>query len=184
MLLLSEEDGLDIDKLQIDIYSGESTIAHNTYRVPAEAQLPTTVAIVSNGKDRGTAIISVVGWHGATPIDRRDNIVAQIPTDRVVALRVVLSGTCSKYVMTRPGPDGPVAESGCGQDQTCDPLLGKCVDANVDASSLPNYAEGDEGKPVSSGGASNGLPGSAAGRCRRRGPHSRRSRVECVRRGW
>jgi hypothetical protein len=161
MLMLSQEDGLGIDKLQIDIRSGDATIAHYVYRVPEEAQLPTTLAIVSNGKEQGTATISVVGWSGVTPLDRRDKIVSQIPIDRVVALQVVLSAQCSPFVTTRAGPDGPVAESGCEPDQTCDPALGKCADAKVDASTLPRYAHGDESQPASSGSGSgpNNMPG-------------------------
>ena len=152
MLMLSQDGSLDIDKLQIDISSGATTLSHSSYRVPEEATLPTTFAIVSNGKEQGTATISVVGWRGSTALDRRDAIVTQIPTDRVAALRIVLSGRCSQFVTSRVGADGAVAESGCGMDETCDPALGVCAGASVDATSLPSYAEGDESLTPSLGG--------------------------------
>ncbi|HYQ14820.1 MAG TPA: hypothetical protein VEQ58_03655 [Polyangiaceae bacterium] len=163
MLMLSQDGSLEIDKLEVDIVSADTTIAHNTYRVPQEAQLPATLAIVSNGKERSTATITVVGWHGQTPLDRRDAIVTQIPVDRVAALRVVLSGRCSALVASSSGPDGPIATSTCEDGQTCEPASGACEDAAVDASSLPNYASGDESSRVGVGGAPDGGDGGDGG---------------------
>lgn len=148
MLMLSQDGSLPIDKLEIGIVSGNTTIARNTYRVPEEAELPATLAIVSNGKEQGRAVITVVGWRGAVALDRRDAIVTQIPTDRVAALRIVLSGRCSPYVTSEPGPDGPVAKSSCAAGETCDPERGQCVDANVNAAELASYRSGDEGAPL------------------------------------
>ena len=90
MLIVSSDGPLPLDRLDIDISSKGKSLLSNEYRLPQEASLPTTVAIVSNGDATAVADISVTGWEAGVPLDRRDAIVTQIPTDHVATLSVVL----------------------------------------------------------------------------------------------
>jgi cysteine-rich repeat protein len=140
MLLVSTDGPLAIDRVDIAIDADGRSLLSNKYRVPAELGLPTSVAIVSNGDATAQASISVTGWSGNVPLDRRDAIVTQIPTDRVVALNVVLSARCSSKLTV--SVDGN-AVSSCGDGSTCD-NAGNCVTVMIQASELPIYRTGDE----------------------------------------
>lgn len=140
MLIVAEDGPLSLDRLEIEIAANGQSLRKSDYRLPAEVTLPTTLAIASNGNPAAAAQISVVGWRAGVPLDRRDNLVEQIPTDRVAALKVVLSGRCTPQVFA----DGDVARSRCPGGETCDPRSGSCVSSRVDASSLPTYSPGDE----------------------------------------
>jgi hypothetical protein len=140
MLLVSTDGPLAIDRLDIEIASTDHSLLANKYRVPEEVTLPTTVAIFSNGNATAQATISVTGWAGDVPLDRRDAIVTQIPNDRVATLNVVLSARCSNKLTV--GGNGK-AVSSCGEGNTCD-NRGDCVTATVTASDLPTYRAGDE----------------------------------------
>lgn len=140
MLIVAEDGPLALDRLQIEVSARGQSLRRSDYRVPAEAELPTTLAIASNGDKAAAVEISVVGWRGGVPLDRRDNLVEQIPTDRVAALNVVLSARCTPQVFA----DGDAARSRCASGETCDPGSGACVSARVDGASLPTYSAGDE----------------------------------------
>ncbi|MEI9948033.1 MAG: hypothetical protein WDO74_03400 [Pseudomonadota bacterium] len=163
MLIVSSDGPLALDRLEIEIGTNDKSLLSNKYRVPQEVSLPTTVAIVSNGDAAALAKISVTGWAANVPLDRRDAIVTQIPTDRVAALNVVLSARCSEKL--KVNNEGS-AVSSCGDGNTCD-NLGNCVPATVQAPDLATYHAGDE-NDVGLGGASFGgsrggdLPGGSS----------------------
>jgi len=159
MLLVSTDGPLSIDRLDITISAADSSLLANKYRVPEEVTLPTTVAIVSNGNATAQATISVTGWAGDIPLDRRDAIVTQIPNDRVAALNVVLSARCSPKLTVNA--DGN-AVSSCGQGNTCD-NSGDCVTATVTASSLPTYHLDDEKDAGAAGASTEGSTGGSGG---------------------
>jgi hypothetical protein len=140
MLMIGRDGPLPIDRLELQVVSKGRTLLKNTYRVPDETVLPTTLAIASNGDPRASVDIAVTGWQGKVPLDRRDAIVLQVPTDRVVALPILLSGRCTPKVTL----DADEARSTCGARSTCDPSTGECVGAEIDALMLPVYASGAE----------------------------------------
>ena len=163
MLVVSSDGPLNIDRLQIEInQNGKPLLKNTNYRVPQEAQLPTTIAIVSNGDATAQAQISVTGWEvkpgqADVPLDRRDAIVTQIPNDRVAALTVVLSARCTSTLSVKEGK----VVSSCGEGNTCD-NHGDCTSSTIPASTLPTFrdvpaalasAEGGEGG-MGEGGAS------------------------------
>ena len=150
MLIVQRDGPLAVGELEIKVESKDKTLLSNVYRVPQEAQIPTTVAIVPRGQETGQAIITVVGWQVSggkrtVPLDRRDAIVVQIPVDRVVSLPVVLSARCTDKVELVDGE----ALSTCPKDKTCDPVSGDCsASIYIDASGLPDYRPGDEDRPL------------------------------------
>jgi formylglycine-generating enzyme required for sulfatase activity len=146
MLEIVPDGTLSIDAVQVDIRAGDRPLLRREYRIPAEKTLPNTIAIASNGDPSATVAIAVSAFHGEgssrTALDRRDNIVTQIPTDRVVAFRVVLSARCTPQVrldlVTRD------AVSSCPGGTTCSPSSGACIEATVRAVDLPLYVPGGE----------------------------------------
>jgi fibro-slime domain-containing protein len=172
MLMISQDGPLGLDRLDVSVKTSDGgELFGNTYRLaatsgePAEAELPTTLAIVSNGNPTSTAIIRVSGWRAGVPLDVRDAIVRQIPTDRVAALRVVLSGRCSELVQIVDGGAVTECDDGSGAE-TCDPTTGDCTSSEVDATKLATYEPGDENEPggsAGSGTAGRGGGGSGGG---------------------
>jgi hypothetical protein len=158
LLLLVARDGpLALDRLDFSIESGGRVLHQTKYRVPEEASLPTTFGIVSNGNPTASVTITVTGWRHDEPLDRRDAIVTQVPTDRIALLKVVLSGRCSSKVALVDGE----AVSVCGEENTCDPDSGDCSSALIDAGTLPTY---DPAEPLAEGGAAGGGGEAAGGR--------------------
>ncbi|HYQ14644.1 MAG TPA: hypothetical protein VEQ58_02770 [Polyangiaceae bacterium] len=176
MLVVTRDGPLPVDRLDLTISSKGQTLHEQQYRVPEESNLPTTFGITSNGDSTATVKITVVGWGDDAPLDRRDAIVTQVPTDRIALLKVVLSGRCSPLVTLQDGE----AVSICGDENTCDPSTGSCTSAVIDAKQLPTYQDGDEAlglggesymppsggggePPVMTGNAGGGAGGVAAG---------------------
>jgi hypothetical protein len=157
MLMIGSDGPLPIDRLQVHVEAQGRTLHNVTYDVPDEAPLPTTLAIVSNGDSTASVNIGITGWQGFVPLDRRDAIVTQVPSDRVAALTILLSGRCTAKVEL----DGAEARSTCGTGSTCDPNTGDCVSAEVDASMLPTYATGAENQLEGAAGENNGGVGAA-----------------------
>jgi hypothetical protein len=154
MLAVTSDGPLPIDLLEVRVESKDELLHDVDYHVPREAQLPTTLAIATNGDPRASVKITVVGWNGEVPLDRRDAIVTQVPTDRLAILPVVLSARCSNKVVVQDGE----AVSTCGEGATCDPQTGDCTSAAVVGSTLASYSEGDE-EQLGLGGSNN--PGTA-----------------------
>ncbi|MEO6602837.1 MAG: SUMF1/EgtB/PvdO family nonheme iron enzyme, partial [Polyangiaceae bacterium] len=153
-----------VGRLDVSITSGDAPLLSQSYKVPQETgPLPTTIALVSNGDPHAQATISVTGWEVALgqpdiPLDRRDAIVTQIPTDHVAELRVVLSAQCTKWV------DGSGQPACIPKGYTCnstpgDSKVGECVPPNVKATDLVSYQAGDE----TSGGGGSSASGGEAG---------------------
>jgi len=150
LLLLVARDGpLPLDRIDFTIKSGDRTLHDTRYRVPEEASLPTTFGITSNGDPTSSVTITVTGWGQSQPLDRRDAIVTQVPTNRIALLRLVLSGRCTSKVTLVDGE----AVSACGEESTCDPASGDCTSAVIDGRELPTY---DPAQPFGEGGAPGG----------------------------
>lgn len=141
MLVITKDGPLPLDRLEIQVKSGERTLLSQSYRLPEEAELPTTLSIVSNDNPTAAVKLAVVGWRGQEPLDRRDAIVTQVPVDRVAMLTVVLSGRCSSKVEL--DADGN-AVSTCPGAQTCAPETGGCISSEIAAPALPTYSPGAE----------------------------------------
>jgi len=131
VLVLADDGSLGPDRVKVAISSRGQTLHQEDYAIPP-TQLPNTISIVSNGSTTDTAEITISAFRGGVAVDRRDAIVRQIPTDRVVALRVILSARCTPFVT-------PDASSTCGEKKTCDPATARCVTSEVDAANLPAY---------------------------------------------
>lgn len=162
MLVITKDGPLPLDRLDIQVVSGEQTLLSQSYRLPEEAELPTTLSIVSNDNPTAAVKLVVVGWHGEEPLDRRDAIVTQVPVDRVAMLTVVLSGRCSSKVEL--DADGN-AVSTCPGEQTCAPETGNCESSEIEAKNLPTYTNGAEDEAGLGGAAvaAGGVPGSGDG---------------------
>jgi len=154
LMLVSRDGPLPLDRIDFTIKSGERVLHETAYRVPEEASLPTTFGITSNGNPTASVTITVTGWSQGEPLDRRDAIVTQVPTNRVALLKVVLSGRCTAQVVLVDG----AALSACGDGNTCDPSSGDCTTAVIDGSALPTY---DPQQPPGEGGAP-GMGGTSA----------------------
>lgn len=164
MLVVAQDGSLDIDGLEIRVVSNGRVLLQNKYRVPEEARLPTTLAVVSSDDSRDTFELAVVGWQGGVPLDRRDAIVSQVPRDRLATLRVVLSSRCSHLVVANMADDGVAsALTTCAEGDTCDPVRGACVSATVSGTSLPDYRSGEENEQPGAGGAAASLMDGGAG---------------------
>jgi len=146
MVIVTSDDPEALSYVEIDVEQDGTRRFHNEYHVPDELELPTTIAVVSNGQPTTQVTLKIVAWQDSekkVPLDRRDAIVTQIPNDRVTKLTVVLSSRCSSKVTVNR--DGEV-ESSCASGQTCDGK-GECKSAEVKASSLPSYVPGAENDP-------------------------------------
>ncbi len=139
MLTIAADGAPSPDQIKVNVTS-EGVPLFNVDFSTAQTPFPNTLSIVTNGSATTTATISVSAWSGGIPLDRRDAIVTQIPTDRVASMKVLLSSKCSALV--RVGEDG-TAVSTCNPGFTCEPSLGTCVSVDVDASALPTYGSDD-----------------------------------------
>ena len=61
MLLIGRDGPLPIDRLDLQLQVNQQTLFKNSYRVPEEASLPTTYAVVSNGDPTASVTITVSG---------------------------------------------------------------------------------------------------------------------------
>ena len=145
MVIVSQEGPLSIKRVDVSVSQPSTSVPllSRSYKVPQEAKLPTTIAVVSNGDPTAQATISITGWEAAADggyvaLDRRDAFVTQIPADRVAEFKVVLTARCRNRV------DGD-GESTCHPSgYTCDSTTGDCIPREVAASDLPTYQAGDE----------------------------------------
>lgn len=146
MIVVSQDGPVDVARLDVNVQARGKTLLDNNYRVPQEAELPTTIAVVSNQDETSQATVRISAWSlndsdELQPLDRRDAIVTQIPSDRVALLRVVLSGKCVKTVEEEEGS----VLSVCADGNTCNPERGDCSGAvKVSAATLEDYHPGDE----------------------------------------
>ena len=149
MLELATDGTLAIDVVNLQIRNGVDDsgrlILRRDYRIPRDTTLPNTIAIASNGDPTATAFITVSAYRlengKRVPLDRRDAIVSQIPSDRVVGLPVVLSRACTPFVKADPATGDAV--STCDPGTTCSPPTAKCEPWGIDASNdLQPYAPG------------------------------------------
>ena len=143
MLVVREDAPLGLDRLVIEVSARGTLLRRSDLRVPEDSALPTTLAIASNG-ERATAVsLSVSAYKGGAPVDRRDHVVEQVPTDRVATVDVVLSSRCASRVTLV----GSEARSTCSPGETCNPASGACASATLNGAALPTFEAGDEDRP-------------------------------------
>jgi hypothetical protein len=135
VVTILNDGSLDVDSLKVEVSKDDVVLMKNAFTLP-QTPLPNTVSIVSNGTSTATATITISAWKKGAPVDRRDRIITQIPSDRVAALNVFLSARCTPLVQLA---EDRSARSLCKQGETCDPETGTCGSARIDASSLPTY---------------------------------------------
>jgi hypothetical protein len=154
MLIVTQDGSLALDRISIEVVSKGRSLKSTDYRVPADTELPTSLAIASNGDPNASVQIAVVAWRGDVALDRRDQVVEHVPPHRVAALTVSLTAKCSPQIFVESG----VAKSRCAPDETCSGATGNCAPARVDAAELPT-ASPDLG--AVGAGPDTGAPGDA-----------------------
>ncbi len=143
---ISTDGTISPDVIKLQVSNDKKILFQNEFLLPGTT-LPNTISIVSNGDPTATTKIVVSAWLEGAPLDRRDAIVLQVPTDRVAFLPIQLSGKCTHLVELTT--DGSV-NSTCGDQKTCDANTGECTSAVYDAHDLPDYD--DPNKPSRDGG--------------------------------
>ena len=148
MVIISTNLGpTEFDSIQVSVSQEQTpggswhTWLDETWSVPAELQLPTTVFIQAGSAADQDALLQVSALLSGQPVVLRVAQV-QIPTDRVAEIRLVLAESCKGHVQIA-GAEGE-AESMCPAGQSCQPGTGACGDSVVPTSELPTYAPGDE----------------------------------------
>ncbi len=141
MVVMNTDGSLDPDALEIEVTSpdGTKTYREATYQIPKEAVFPTSVAVASNGDPTASVAITVSVWADGAPLDVRQDLVLQIPTDRVAELDIYFSARCTPLAGLANG----VAVSKCASGLTCDPGTGACVSGQVSSSTLPTFSASD-----------------------------------------
>jgi hypothetical protein len=143
MLVLRTDGSLpQATRLHIEVSSpnGATVYWNADYAVPAEATLPTSLGIATNGSATGSVEINASLWAGDAVLDERLNQVFEIPTAHVAEIDIVFSALCSaRAVLEDAG-----ATSSCPSGDTCDPSNGGCIADTVNAGTLPTFA-GDAG---------------------------------------
>jgi formylglycine-generating enzyme required for sulfatase activity len=97
--------------------------------------------IVSNGDPSASVVIDLAVWLGSTPstlrpVDFREYVVQDLPTDQFVELVVTFGTECE----TKTGLKGRQAYSLCLTGETCDATQdGKCVNNVINATALLPY---------------------------------------------
>ncbi|MBX3229069.1 MAG: chitobiase/beta-hexosaminidase C-terminal domain-containing protein [Labilithrix sp.] len=118
---------------------GEPLIAKD-YRMPADATLPATITIAAGTAPSQNALVRVIGRKidaaGDTPIVLREAEV-RVPSDRVLALTMVLSAACAYQVEV--DPSGRYVSTCPLPRESCQPATGLCGSSIVDVDTLPPY---------------------------------------------
>jgi formylglycine-generating enzyme len=163
MIEMSTDGTLQPDLLSIDVTSldGSMTYRNASYKLPAEASLPTSVAIASNGDPTASVAISASVWAGGIPLDIRQDRVFEIPTDHLAYLYIVFSANCTPQVSLVEG----AAVSKCPAGETCDPKNGSCVSdvmsSGGDGGSEREVSPGDDAGEASAATGAACAPGTA-----------------------
>ncbi len=150
VLVIKQDGSLDLNRLHVDVQSAGQTILDESYRVPQDAELPTTIGIVSNGNDRASVDIAVAAWRTETgqetvALDLRELTVTKVPTSRTAMLEVILSARCTDTV---EWADDKV-RSKCPTKRTCDPSVGDCSSSStVNAETFEDFQPGKELEPA------------------------------------
>jgi hypothetical protein len=129
--------------LEVTPTTGGAAYRSADYALPLEATLPTTLGIATNGSATASVAINASLWAGSTLLDDRENLIFQIPTDRVAELDIVFAAKCTPLARVIDGAGG----STCASGQTCDPKTGTCVSTTIQGGTLPTY-RGNAGGPL------------------------------------
>ena len=131
--------------LRVRVFDEEGkTLAANEYPITT-SDLPATLGL-ANKKKGATVTVRVSAWHQEVPLDIRDLVIANVPTDTTRGVKIILGAGCGPLVSVQDGE----AVSHCQSGETCEPTTGKC-DAQVNASDLEEYREGQEEALVPAG---------------------------------
>lgn len=148
MVEIMNDGTLVVDELDVTVASADrrTVFFEHTYRLPADATLPNTLAIVGDGDAAAPIALAVSAYRiegGArVALDRRDLLIDGIPTTGYRALPLYLGVSCSCHVAL--DADGR-AQSNCAVGSTCAPATGECGSSMIDASSaLAPYEPGAE----------------------------------------
>jgi sulfatase modifying factor 1 len=138
LLWMTTDGSLQPDSLFIEVTSpdGTTTYRKSTYKIPADATFPTSLAIVSNGDPTAAVAITASVSAGGVLLDRQD-LVLPVPTDEVQPVRLVFSANCSAKVSFVNG----VLTSKCG-DGGANPPLGEGGGTATEASPSPEIETG------------------------------------------
>jgi formylglycine-generating enzyme len=162
VLVFETDSTLDPDTLHVTVTSGDKTLLDWCYAIETPSTFfPTTLAIASDGNAASSVTIQASLLRKGLTLDVRQNMVTQVPTDRVAELDIVFSARCTAQLSLLLGdpPHGADCTSGlasslCVAGETCDPTTGMCLSGGVSGMSLPTYTPPDGGahEPVSDGG--------------------------------
>lgn len=143
----------DFDSFRIEVSQETSP---GTYGPPLVAKdfpfaasnaMPATFTISSGKAADQNALVRVIATKGGAPVVLRE-IEVRVPTDKVLALPMVLSRACAGQVKT--DSTGRVVTTCPNAHESCQPSTGACGSSVVDPSTLA---------PYSGAGASSGGPG-------------------------
>jgi len=109
----------------------------NDLPMKSDSSLPTTISIAAGSGSDQEALVEVTANKDGQPVVLRE-IQAQVPTDRVAMLDVLISYTCAGKLQVVGG----VAMTSCSDSsQSCQPATGTCG-ATLDPMALPAYTPG------------------------------------------
>jgi len=146
----------DFDKLGVDIYRSGQALKNFVFdEVGNEGllTLPATLAIVGNDDPKTTILLRVwtelkvdIGGEQKDEARTLVEVSTTIPADRIALLRVPMQWLCLGSGEIK----GNYVEGVCDEGTSC--IGGKCLDWNVDSSTLPTY----DPKLVFGGGSAEG----------------------------
>src|SRR5580704_17499419 len=171
VLLKFETDGtLDPDTLHVTITANSrgagapQTPLDWCYPITNPATFfPTTLGTAPSGDPTETVSVTASVIRAGVTLDVRQNLITEVPNDRVLELDIRFSGNCSPLVSSVVGPpqwtncSSGVAESLCPSGETCNPATGLCGPNVVSPSTLR-----DGGSPLAPDGSSGSTGGSGA----------------------
>ena len=163
VLLKFETDGtLDPDTLHVTItVNGRGAAAPQTpldwcYPVTNPATFfPTTLGIAPSGDPTETVSVTASVLRAGVTLDVQQNLITEVPNDRVLELDIRFSGNCSQWVSSVVGPrqgmncSSGVADSLCPTGETCNPATGLC-----ESDVVPSSTSRDAGSPLPADGSS------------------------------
>ncbi len=146
----------DIDQIGLIVTSGGKVIFDDVQSIAPQIYFPTTTALVGSRDEARPVHIRVYAFHGSESRVLRQAITT-VPKDRSVLLRLPVEwvndgsaiGTLSPGQLLKDvidplekdfvGALNPTLKPKCGAGETM--IGGKCVSAEIDSSTLPEYKE-------------------------------------------
>lgn len=129
IVLDSDSSLASIDSLQVRVQAADGRTSlkagpyDKVFRIPADARLPASLAVRSNGDESAVVALDVSVWQNEKPLDVRSYRITNIPSSGVAAFRVLFSARCTAHALL--SKDGR-AQSDCPVNSTCNPENGQC----------------------------------------------------------